>query len=64
MSALPQLPSVQVLKNRGIPVLVHQVEPDANGVRYNRVFTSDDPSAEPVLETAFIKFTNLSLSDV
>jgi len=64
MSALPQLPSVQVLKNRGIPVLVHQVEPDANGVRYNRVYTSDDLNAEPVLETMFIKFTNLSLSDV
>lgn len=64
MSALPQLPSVQVLKNRGIPVLVHQVEPDPNGVRYNRVYTSTDLDAEPVLETLFVKFTNLSLSDV
>jgi hypothetical protein len=64
VTALPTLPSVQVLKNRGIPVLVHQVEPDPNGVQWHRVFTSDAPEADPVLETRFIKFTNLSLSDV
>lgn len=64
MSALPNTPSQQVLKNRGIPVLVHQVEPDANGVRYNRVYESDADDAAPKLETLFVRLTALGMSDI
>lgn len=64
MSALPSTPSQQVLKNRGIPVLVHQVEPDVNGVRYNRVYESDAEDASPKLETLYVRITALGMSDI
>lgn len=64
MSALTTTPSLQVLKNRGIPVLVHAVQADPNGVRYNRVYTSDDENGEPVFETAFIRLTALSMAEI
>lgn len=64
MSAVTTTPSLQVLKNRGVPVLVHKVEPDPNGVRYHRVFTTEDESGEPVLETLFIKFDALAMAEI
>lgn len=61
MSAIQGTPSVQILKNRGVPVLVHAVEPDIDGVRWNRVYDANDA---PVHETDFVRFTALSLSDI
>lgn len=58
------VPSVQVLTNRGIPVLVHRVEPDASGVRFTRVYESDALDAEPVLETRFVRFTTLAMAEI
>ena len=64
MSAVLNIPSVQVLANRGIPVLVHKVEPDPDGVRFNRVFSGDDESATPVLETEFVRLTTLAQAEI
>lgn len=61
MSAIEGTPSHSVLKNRGVPVLVHQVEPTDDGLHWDRVFNEAD---EPVKVTTWVRFTNLSLAEV
>lgn len=42
-------------------MLVHKVEADDDGVRYQRTYNGE---TDPVLETMFVRFTALSLSDI
>lgn len=59
-----QVPTSQVLINKGIPVLVHKVEPAADGIHYQRAFTGTDDAAQPVFETRFIQFTMLTKAEI
>lgn len=62
--SLPQVPGPAVLRNRGVPVLVHVLARDAEhrlAVPYQRTF---DEADEPILETRWIQFTNAVLADI
>lgn len=62
------LPNAQVLKNRGVPVILHVLagddEPGGPARPYKRTFTSDDESAEPILCTRWVQFTNSVIADI
>lgn len=45
-------------------MLVHVVEQDPDGLRWNRVYDGEGDTAVPVKETVYVRFTNLSLADV
>ena len=64
MSAVLHIPHVQVLTNRGIPVLVHKVEPGLDGVRFNRVYEGEGENETPVLETEFVRLTTLAQAEI
>lgn len=60
-----EVPSSTVLKNRGYPVRVYDLERDAASGRFSRPFRPRvDSRGEPVVKECWVKFTNLVLSDI
>lgn len=62
-----RVPSVAVLKNRGVPITLHALVTDDAGVPvrpYVRRYDGESEEAEPVLEHRFLQFTSAVLSDL
>lgn len=59
--------TANVLKNRGVPLMLHVLETDAAGdavVPYKRAFTGDGDDATPVMQEVWVQFTNSTLADI
>lgn len=59
--------SPNVLKNRGVPIMIHVPETGPDGellLPYRRKMTGEGDNAEPVMQEVWIQFTNAVLADI